>query len=113
MFSYYISMAPNANKKTFILENDDGKALGTFIGASPGIAAKKAATAGHTKIFLRETGVHDRIREYAGSVTKLSPPREVMIAGKPVKIEKESKAKFVKVIMKEGGKKAGKKADEE
>jgi hypothetical protein len=36
-----------------------------------------------------------------------------MIAGKPVKIEKESKAKFVKVIMKEGGKKAAKKAADE
>jgi len=92
-------MAPT-NKKTYVLENASGKALGTFTGITPGVAAKKAATAGHTKILLRETGVHDRLREYEGSVKKLATPRELMIAGKPVKIEKESKAKFIKVIRK-------------
>ena len=101
-------MAPNGNKKTFILENAAGKAIGTFTGSTPGVAAKKAATAGHTGIILRETGVHDRVRHYTGSVKKLSPPKEVMIAGKPVKIEKESKAKYVKTVFTDKKNKAAK-----
>jgi len=89
------SMAPV--KKTYILENEAGKALGTFTGATPGIAAKKASTKGHTDIILRETGEHDKRRIYKGSVTTLNPPKQVMIAGKPVMITKKSVAKFVKV----------------
>jgi hypothetical protein len=92
------------NKKTYILEDAAGKALGTFTGASPGIAAKKAATKGHKDIILRETGVHDRVRLYKGVVEKVDPPKEVLIAGKPVLISKESKATFVKVQMKDGKK---------
>jgi hypothetical protein len=91
-------MAPKKEKKTFILENASGKAIGTYIGTTPGVAAKKAATAGVTNIILRETGVHDRVRHYNGSVKKLTTPKTVMIAGKPVKIAKESHAKFVKVV---------------
>jgi len=94
------------NKKTFILEDAAGKAIGTFTGASPGIAARKAATKGHADIILRETGVHDRVRLYKGSVEKVDPPKEVMIGGKPVLITKESKAKFIRVEMKEGKKPA-------
>jgi hypothetical protein len=84
-------------KKTYILENDAGKALGSFIGATPGIAAKKAATRGVTDIILRETGEHDKRRIYKGEVKTLNPPKQVTIAGKPVLISKQSVAKFVKV----------------
>lgn len=86
-----------ALKKTYILESASGKALGTFVGATPGVAAKKAATKGHTDIILRETGVHDKRRVYKGEVKTLNPPKQVMIAGKPVLISKMSVAKFVKV----------------
>jgi hypothetical protein len=89
------SMAPT--KKTYIMENETGKALGTFTGATPGIAAKKAATKGHTDIILRETGEHDKRRIYKGSVVTISPPKQVMIAGKPVMITRKSVAKFVRV----------------
>lgn len=84
-------------KKTYILENEAGKALGTFVGATPGVAAKKAATKGHTEIILRETGVRDKRRIYKGVVKTISPPKQVTIAGKPVLITKQSVAKFVKV----------------
>ena len=84
-------------KKTYIMESSSGKALGTFIGATPGIAAKKAATKGHVDIILRETGEHDKRRIYKGSVVTISPPKQVTIAGKPVMITKKSVAKFVKV----------------
>lgn len=84
-------------KKTYILENEAGKALGTFVGATPGVAAKKAATKGHTDIILRETGVRDKRRLYKGMVKTISPPKQVTIAGKPVLITKQSVAKFVKV----------------
>lgn len=84
-------------KKTYILENESGKALGTFTGATPGIAAKKAATKGHTDIILRETGEHDKRRIYKGEVKTLSPPKQVTIAGKPVMIAKKSMAKFIKI----------------
>lgn len=84
-------------KKTFILENASGKALGTFTGSTPGIAAKKAATKGHADIILRETGEHDKRRIYKGEVKTLTPPKQVMIAGKPVLISKQSVAKFVKI----------------
>lgn len=87
-------MAPT--KKTFILEDESGKELGSFTGASPGIAAKKAATRGHKKIILRETGVHDKRRIYEGQVMKVDPPKTVKIGGKDVLITKESKAKYVK-----------------
>lgn len=90
-----------ANKKTFILEDDAGKSIGTFTGASPGIAAKKAATKGHKHIVLRETGVHDKVRIYEGKVVEITP-KTVTIGGKPVTITKESKAKFVKVMKKDG-----------
>jgi len=88
-------MAPT--KKTYILESASGKAIGTFTGATPGVAAKKAATKGHTDIILRETGEHDKRRIYKGDVKTISPPKQVMIAGKPVLISKQSVAKFVKV----------------
>ena len=88
-------MAPM--KKTYILENDAGKALGTFIGATPGIAAKKASTKGHTDIILRETCDHDKRRIYKGSVTTQSPPKQLTIAGKPVLISKKSVAKFIRI----------------
>ena len=84
-------------KKTYILENESGKALGTFTGATPGIAARKCATKGHTDIILRETGEHDKRRIYKGEVKTLNPPKQVMIAGKPVLISKQSVAKFIKV----------------
>ena len=84
-------------KKTYVLENAPGKAIGTFTGATPGIAAKKASTKGHVDIILRETGEHDKRRIYKGSVTTLNPPKQVTIAGKPVLITKKSVAKFVKV----------------
>jgi hypothetical protein len=95
-----------AEKKTYILEDASGKEIGKFTGASPGIAAKKAATKGHTEIRLRETGVHDKVRIYRGSVTKVDPPKTVTIAGKPVLITKESKAKFVKIEHLKDAKKA-------
>jgi hypothetical protein len=88
-------MAPT--KKTYIMENETGKALGTFTGATPGIAAKKAATKGHVDIILRETGEHDKRRIYKGEVKTLNPPKQVTIAGKPVLISKQSVAKFVRV----------------
>jgi hypothetical protein len=84
-------------KKTYILESSSGKALGTFTGSTPGVAAKKASTKGHTDIILRETGEHDKRRIYKGSVTTLSHPKQVTIAGKPVLINKKSVAKFVRV----------------
>jgi hypothetical protein len=93
-----------ANKKTFILEDDAGKALGTFTGATPGVAAKKAATKGHKNIILRQTGEHDKVRIYKGDIVKLATPKAVMIAGKPVTIAKESKATFVKVLKKDNKK---------
>jgi hypothetical protein len=95
-----------ATKKTFILENDAGKALGTFTGATPGVAAKKAATKGHEHIVLRQTGEHDKVRIYKGAIVKLATPKTVMIAGKPVTITKTSKATFVKVLKKDDDKKA-------
>jgi hypothetical protein len=98
------------NKKTYVLEDASGKSLGTFTGASPGIAAKKAATKGHKDIILRETGVHDKRRIYKGVVEKIDPPKQVTIAGKPVLISKESKATFVKVEDVKGAKDV--KADE-
>lgn len=88
-------MAPT--KKTYVLESVSGKALGTFIGSTPGVAAKKAATKGHTDIILRETGEHDKRRIYKGSVATLNPPKQVTIAGKPVLISKQSVAKFIKI----------------
>lgn len=88
-------MAPS--KKTFILEDEAGKEIGSFTGASPGIAAKKAATRGHKHIILRETGVHDKRRVYEGKVMEIAP-KTVKIGGKDVVITKESKATFVKVI---------------
>jgi hypothetical protein len=91
-------MAPS-DKKTYILESSSGKALGTFVGATPGVAAKKAATKGHVDIILRETG-EDKRRIYKGEVKKIDPPKQVMIAGKPVLISKQSVAKFVKVEQK-------------
>lgn len=92
-----------ASKKTFILEDESGKEIGSFTGASPGVAAKKAATRGHKKIILRETGVHDKVRVYEGEVVKIEP-KSVMIGGKPVEITKESRAKFIKVMKKDGKK---------
>jgi len=99
-----------SEKKTYILENDAGKQLGTFVGATPGVAAKKAATKGYTNIILRETGVRDKRRIYKGEVKTMSPPKQVTIAGKPVLINKVSVAKFVKIEDKANNK-ASDKAD--
>jgi hypothetical protein len=60
-----------------------------FTGASPAVAAKKAATRGLKKIFLRETGTED-IHEFTGTVKKLNPPKKVLINGTEVVYTKQS-----------------------
>ena len=90
-------MAPKKETKTFILENASGKQIGKYSSKTPGSAAKKAATAGHTNIILRETGGTTK-RVYTGSVKKLTLPKTVKIAGRDITINKESKAKFVKTV---------------
>jgi hypothetical protein len=66
-----------------------------FTGASPAVAAKKAATRGVKKIFIRETGTED-IHEYKGSVKKLKSPKKVLINGTEVVYTKESSATKVR-----------------
>ena len=73
------------------------KPLGpVFKGSTPGQAAKKAATKGHKKIYLRERGTGN-IREYKGSVKMVTLKSDTAWAKAGDKV-KESKAKFVRVV---------------
>jgi hypothetical protein len=82
-------------KRNFILLDAKHKdTASVFSGAAPAVAAKKAASRGHKKILLRETGSKD-VHEFKGKVAKLMEPKVVTIAGKEVKYTKE--ASVVKV----------------
>ena len=68
-----------------------------FCGSSPSAAAKKAASRGVKKIFLRRTGT-DTVREYAGSVKKLRAPKKIVRNGTTVTYTKETVIKKKKVF---------------
>ena len=71
--------------------NKTGK---VFTGSTPGQAAKKAATRGHKKIFLQESG--GKVREYKGSVKNVTLEADTAWAEAGSKV-KQGKAKFVKI----------------
>ena len=64
-------------KRTFMLHDPrDMSRAGTYKAKSFSEAAKKAATRGHTKILLRQTGTRV-VHEYRGSKKPLAAPRTV------------------------------------
>lgn len=82
-------------KRRFHLLTQSFKKTGeVFTGTTPGQAAKKAATRGHKKIFIQESG--GKVREYKGSVKQVVLKEDTAWAEAGSKV-KQGNAKFVKV----------------
>lgn len=97
-FAKPVKTVGKPGKRTFIaMTPDNTKELGRFTGSTPGVAANKVASRNHTSFILRETGVHNKARKYTGEVKTITP-KTIEIAGKPVTITKQSKAKFEGVV---------------
>jgi hypothetical protein len=85
--------------KTYVLtdSHDVSKELGRFTGGSPGVAAKKAVTRGHTNFLLRKTGEHDIGRHYTGKVVKIAP-KTITRGGSSFTVTTKPEAKFVGTV---------------
>ena len=83
------------------------KELGVYSSkGSPGSVAKKAVSSAcklskakscKRSVLVREHGTAT-VREYAGSVSKLSKPEKVKIAGKMVTFSKKTHAKYLRTM---------------
>lgn len=79
-FVYNSKAAANASKPTMVAR-----------GSNPSGAARKAATRGMKTILVRKAGT-DKLREYSGTVKKLSTPVSVKIGNRVVKFRTQAKA---------------------
>lgn len=99
---------PKSQKRTFTVSgSDNGHQGGHYVGSSPTVAGRKAATQlfkkGHKgntlQFLLRETtqGSAKKVFSYRATQRVLHPPLKVMIAGKEVTITKKLELKAEKV----------------
>lgn len=88
--------APTKNaKRTFMLHSaTDMSALGRFVSTDWRYAALKAASRGHTKILLRQTGTRE-VREFDGSRMPI-PPKEITRGGRTITYENRPVVKFAR-----------------
>lgn len=85
----------NTNKRTFMLHApDDMSALGRFVSTDWRYAGLKAASRGHTKILLRQTGTRE-VREFEGSKVEIDP-KTIVRGGREIKYTHRPSVKFVR-----------------
>ena len=82
------------NKRTFMLhEPSSMSALGRFVSTDWRYGALKAASRGHTKILLRQTGTRE-VREFNGSRVEIEP-KEITRGGRTIVYTHRPQVKFV------------------
>ena len=80
-------------RRTFMLHSpDDMTALGRFISTDWRYAALKAASRGHTKILLRQTGTRE-VREFDGARIEIEP-KEINRGGRIIKYTHRPQVKY-------------------
>lgn len=80
-------------RRTFMLHSpDDMTALGRFISTDWRYAALKAASRGHTKILLRQTGTRE-VREFDGNRLEIEP-KEINRGGRIIKYTHRPQVKY-------------------
>lgn len=84
----------NRNKRTFMLhEPSSMSALGRFVSTDWRYGALKAASRGHTKILLRQTGTRE-VREFDGSRMEIEP-KEITRGGRTIVYTHRPQVKFI------------------
>jgi len=82
-------------KRTFMLHSaSDMTALGRFVSTDWRYAALKAASRGHTKILLRQTGTRE-VREFDGDRVEISP-KEITRGGRTIVYTHRPQVKFAR-----------------
>lgn len=82
-------------KRTFMLHSpSDMSALGRFSSTDWRYAALKAASRGHTNIFLRQTGTRE-VRSFEGSRQEI-PAKEITRGGRTIVYTHRPAVKFLK-----------------
>ena len=82
-------------KRTFMLHSaKDMTALGRFVSTDWRYAALKAASRGHAKIFLRQTGTRE-VREFTGDRVEITP-KEISRGGRTIVYTHRPQVKFVR-----------------
>lgn len=85
----------NKNKRTFMLHSgEDMTALGRFISTDWRYAALKAASRGHKKILLRQTGTRE-VREFEGNRIPIEP-KQITRGGRTITYTNRPQVKYVK-----------------
>jgi hypothetical protein len=80
-------------RRTFMLHSPtDMTALGRFVSTDWRYAALKAASRGHTKILLRQTGTRE-VREFDGARVEISP-KEITRGGRSIVYTHRPQVKF-------------------
>lgn len=80
-------------RRTFMLHSPgDMTALGRFISTDWRYAALKAASRGHTKILLRQTGTRE-VREFDGNRLEIEP-KEINRGGRIIKYTHRPQVKY-------------------
>jgi hypothetical protein len=80
-------------RRTFMLHSaEDMTALGRFISTDWRYAALKAASRGHKKILLRQTGTRE-VREFDGDRIEIEP-KEINRGGRVIKYTHRPQVKF-------------------
>jgi hypothetical protein len=82
-------------KRTFMLHSPvDMSALGRFVSTDWRYAGLKAASRGHTKILLRQTGTRE-VREFEGSKVEI-PPKTIVRGTREIVYNNRPAVKFVR-----------------
>lgn len=89
------------NKRTFMLHaSGDMTALGRFISTDWRYAALKAASRGHTQIFLRQTGTRE-VRVFDGARIEITP-KEINRGGRTITYTHRPQVKFNRKFVYDG-----------
>ncbi len=88
-------------KRTFMLHSHvDMSALGRFVSTDWRYAALKAASRGHTKILLRQTGTRE-VREFNGDKVAIAP-KTITRGGRTIVYTHRPQVKYVRKFMYDG-----------
>lgn len=95
----------DGKRQTFMLHSpSDMSSIGRFVTSAQGdwrAAALKAASRGHTQIYLRRTGTRE-VREFEGRKDVLDPPKVIKRGDREITYNNRPAVKFVRKFAYEG-----------
>ena len=87
--------ASKKERRTFMLHSpSDMSSLGRFISTDWRYAALKAASRGHTDIYLRHTGTRE-VRQFMGSREEVAP-KQIVRGGRTITYSHQPRVKFIR-----------------